>query len=53
MSSIEPKSVAELTERFNRNPVLYGAKTTDITSDVLLRLNNEYTKRAGAGGAQK
>ena len=39
-----PQSVAELTERFNRNPVLYGAKPADITKDVLSKLNDEYLK---------
>jgi Skp family chaperone for outer membrane proteins len=43
---IEPKTVAQLIERFNRNPVLYGARTTDITQDVLKRLNEEYLKRS-------
>jgi Skp family chaperone for outer membrane proteins len=39
-----PQTVAELTERFNRNPVLYGAKPADITKDVLVKLNDEYLK---------
>jgi Skp family chaperone for outer membrane proteins len=43
---IEPKTVAQLVERFNRNPVLFGAKTVDITQDVLKRLNEEYLKRS-------
>jgi len=41
-----PKSVAEIVERFNRNPVLFGAKTVDITQDVLTKLNEEFAKRA-------
>ena len=41
-----PKSVGELIERFNRNPVLYGAKPVDITKDVLTRLNDDYLKRS-------
>lgn len=43
---LEPKTVAALVERFNRNPVLFGAKTVDITKDVLKRLNEEYLKRS-------
>jgi Skp family chaperone for outer membrane proteins len=43
----KPTSVAELTERFNRNPVLFGAKTVDITKEVLAKLNDDYTKRMG------
>jgi Skp family chaperone for outer membrane proteins len=39
-----PQTVAELTERFNRNPVLYGAQPADITKDVLSKLNDEYLK---------
>lgn len=41
-----PQSVGELVERFNRNPVLYGAKPADITKDVLTKLNDDYLKRA-------
>lgn len=41
-----PKSVGELIERFNRNPVLYGAKPTDITKGVLSKLNDDYLKRS-------
>jgi Skp family chaperone for outer membrane proteins len=42
----EPKTVAALVERFNRNPVLFGAKTVDITQDVLKKLNDDFDKRA-------
>lgn len=47
---LEPKSTAELVERFNRNPVLYGAQTVDISADVLKKINEDYAKRMGAGG---
>jgi Skp family chaperone for outer membrane proteins len=42
-----PTTVAGLVERFNRNPVLFGAKTVDITNEVLTKLNDEYNKRMG------
>lgn len=45
----EPKSVSEILERFNRNPVLAGLKTVDITQDVLKLLNDEYGKHSGSG----
>jgi Skp family chaperone for outer membrane proteins len=45
---IAPQSVEELVERFNRNPVLFGAKTTDITQDVLAKLNEEYARTGGS-----
>lgn len=48
-----PKNVAQLVERFNRNPVLFGAKTVDITQDVLTKLNDDYLKRSITGGAKK
>jgi Skp family chaperone for outer membrane proteins len=51
LAALEPKTVAEMTERFNRNPVLFGAKPTDITNDVLKRLNDEYARRSS--GNQK
>jgi Skp family chaperone for outer membrane proteins len=44
---IEPRNVSELLERFYRNPVLYGAAPTDITPEVLSRLNAAYAKRTG------
>ena len=54
LSVLAPKTVAEIIERFNRNPVLFGAQPTDITRDVLTRLNAEYLKRSsGAGASQK
>ena len=48
-----PKTVAQLVERFNRNPVLFGAKTVDITQDVLTKLNDDYLKRSIIGGGKK
>jgi Skp family chaperone for outer membrane proteins len=53
LERIKPNSVAQLVERFNRNPVLFGAKTVDITNDVLTKLNEDYAKRSatGPGGA--
>jgi Skp family chaperone for outer membrane proteins len=42
-----PKTVEQIAERFNRNPVLFGAKTVDITNEVLAKLNDEYAKRSG------
>jgi len=47
-----PKTVAQLVERFNRNPVLFGAKTVDITQDVLTKLNDDYLKRSILGKKQ-
>jgi Skp family chaperone for outer membrane proteins len=49
LERIKPNSVAQLVERFNRNPVLFGAKTVDITQDVLTKLNDEYAKRSATG----
>ena len=46
LTRTEPKTVEELTERFNRNPVLFGARPADITTQVLTKLNEEYMKRA-------
>jgi Skp family chaperone for outer membrane proteins len=43
----EPQTVAQLVERFNRNPVLFGAKAVDITLDVLKMLNADFEKRSG------
>ena len=48
-----PKTVAQLVERFNRNPVLFGAKTVDITQEVLTKLNDEYLRRSILGGGKK
>jgi Skp family chaperone for outer membrane proteins len=48
LSLVAPKTVAQLVERFNRNPVLHGARTVDITPDVLTKLNQDYRKRTGA-----
>jgi Skp family chaperone for outer membrane proteins len=42
----EPRTAAELTERFNRNPVLFGAQAADITNQVLKNLNEEYARRS-------
>ncbi|HYF51776.1 MAG TPA: OmpH family outer membrane protein [Planctomycetota bacterium] len=47
LEMISPKTVAQLVERFNRNPVLFGAQTVDITEEVLLKLNNDYARRMG------
>jgi len=48
-----PQTVAQLVERFNRNPVLFGAKTVDITKDVLTKLNDDYLKRSITGPGTK
>jgi Skp family chaperone for outer membrane proteins len=48
-----PKTVVQLVERFNRNPVLFGAKTVDITQEVLTKLNDEYLRRSILGGGKK
>jgi Skp family chaperone for outer membrane proteins len=50
---IAPQTVEELVERFNRNPVLFGAKTTDITQDVLAKLNAEYARTGGNSTTKK
>ncbi len=42
----EAQTLGEVMERFNRNPVLFGATTVDITQDVLNRLNEAFMKRA-------
>ncbi|MCY3021881.1 MAG: OmpH family outer membrane protein [Planctomycetota bacterium] len=47
----EPRTVAQVVERFNRNPVLYGARTVDITPDVLKKLNEDFVRRSGGAGA--
>jgi Skp family chaperone for outer membrane proteins len=39
---ILPKTVNELVLRFHRNPVLYAAKSVDITEAVIKDLNVEY-----------
>jgi len=44
---IAPKTIEQLIERFNRNPVLFGSKTVDITEEVLLKLNKDFNKRTG------
>jgi Skp family chaperone for outer membrane proteins len=46
LQKLAPKTMGELLERFNRNPVLFGATTVDITQPVLLQLNLNYQKRA-------
>jgi len=51
LSTIEPASMAELLERFNRNPVLFGTKTVDITQDVLKKVNEDYQRRIGKPAA--
>lgn len=48
LALVEPRTTAQVLERFNRNPVLYGARTVDITQDVLKKLNEDYQKRTGA-----
>jgi hypothetical protein len=40
-----PQTVAEVLERFHRNPVLFGATTVDITDEVLRNLNTAFRKR--------
>ena len=47
-----PQSVAQLVERFNRNPVLFGAKTVDLTQMILKKLNDDYSKHSN-GDAKK
>ena len=47
---IEPKTTVEVLERFNRNPVLFGRVTVDITHEVLDKLNRDYARRTGVGG---
>lgn len=44
---LAPRTVAQVVERFNRNPVLYGAQTVDITAEVLQKLNDDFKKRTG------
>jgi len=46
-----PQSAQQIVERFNRNPVLFGAQTVDITQAVLDKLNDEYIKRSAPAGA--
>ena len=46
LSLVAPQTTAELVERFNRNPVLFGAKTVDITQEVLKKLNEDYRRRS-------
>jgi Skp family chaperone for outer membrane proteins len=41
-----PKTVAQVVERFNRNPVLFGARTVDITKEVLEKLNDDHLRRS-------
>jgi len=47
LATVEPATTAELVERFNRNPVLFGTKTVDITQDVLRKVNEDYQRRTG------
>jgi Skp family chaperone for outer membrane proteins len=49
LEATEPKTVAQMVARFNRNPVLFGAKTVDITQEVLKRLNADFEKKAPGG----
>ena len=49
----DPATVAEVLERFNRNPVLFGSTTVDITKEVLDRLNSAFMKRAIIGTTGK
>jgi Skp family chaperone for outer membrane proteins len=46
-STLEPATTAELVARFNRNPVLFGVKTVDITQDVLKKVNEDYQRISG------
>ncbi len=51
---VAPRTADELVERFNRNPVLFGARPVDITKDVLAKLNDDYLKRSiGIGTGPK
>jgi len=43
----KPRTTYELVNRVRRNPVLFGAKTVDITDDVLKTLNDDYADRSG------
>ncbi|MGD0092084.1 MAG: OmpH family outer membrane protein [Planctomycetota bacterium] len=47
LAKIAPRTTGELVERFNRNPVLFGAKTVDITQETLKKLNEDYRRRSG------
>lgn len=49
----DPATVAEVLERFNRNPVLFGSTTVDITKEVLERLNGAFMRRAITGAVGK
>ena len=49
LQRVEPQTALELAERFNRNPVLFGAQTVDITPEVLNKLNADYAKRGSLG----
>lgn len=43
---VQPKTTYEIIERFNRNPILYGKSTVDITEDVLAFANNKFLRQA-------
>ena len=47
------QTVAQLVERFNRNPVLFGAQTVDLTQSILKKLNDDYSKRSPDGAGTK
>jgi Skp family chaperone for outer membrane proteins len=50
LQRMDPRTVAQVLERFNRNPVLFGARAVDITDLVLKKLNDDFDRRAGVGG---
>lgn len=43
---VQPKTTYEIVERFNRNPILYGKSTVDITEDVLNYVNQKFFKQS-------
>lgn len=52
---VAPKTYSQVVARFNRNPVLFGARAVDITQDVLKKLNEDFQRRSlgGAAGIKK
>jgi Skp family chaperone for outer membrane proteins len=41
---LKPQSTFQLLAKFDKNPVMYGAQTVDITQAVLEHLNKDYQK---------
>lgn len=50
LQKIQPQNTYELLERFNRNPVLYGKETVDITDDILKTLNAAFLRKSALPG---